>query len=180
MSVPAGREKRRRTYIGLGSSIAGAWGSPETAVLKAVDRLGAFGEVTARSGLWRSPAWPEPSDPPFINAAVELQTPMAAAELVRAMHTLEREAGRVRGRRNAPRPLDLDLLDLEGNTITPTDEFGLRIPHPRLGGRAFVLLPLRDVAPRWRHPQTGDDIEGLIRRLPHDQREAVRRVTESR
>ena len=80
------------------------------------------------------------------------------------MHRIEAGFGRVRRERNEPRVLDLDLLDYAGEVSASGQEPAL--PHPRLRDRAFVLLPLRDVAPEWRHPVSGESIDALITTLP--------------
>ena len=84
------------------------------------------------------------------------------------LHELEATFGRRRGQRNAARTLDLDLLDYRGRISEPGER--PELPHPRLAGRAFVLLPLAEVAPGWRHPVSGQRIEALIADLPLDQR----------
>lgn len=107
--------------------------------------------VNKISRLWRSLAWPDPADPPFVNAVMQVETPMQPVELMQVLHDVEDEAGRVRdGRRNAPRILDLDLLAY-GRTVL-NDESGLILPHPRAADRAFVMGPLSEILPDWIHP----------------------------
>jgi 2-amino-4-hydroxy-6-hydroxymethyldihydropteridine diphosphokinase len=91
--------------------------------------------------------------------------------LLDVLHTIEAHFGRVRTVANAPRVLDLDLLAF-GDLVTGADEEGweeLHLPHPRLENRAFVLLPLADVAPDWVHPQTGQTVAEMVAQLPSDQ-----------
>ena len=83
--------------------------------------------------------------------------------LLDALQAIERRAGRLRGALNAARTLDLDIIDMGGLVRTESDPI---LPHPRAHLRAFVLLPLRDVAPGWRHPLLGETVESLIARLP--------------
>jgi 2-amino-4-hydroxy-6-hydroxymethyldihydropteridine diphosphokinase len=90
--------------------------------------------------------------------------------LLKALHDIEAEFGRIREKQNAPRTLDLDLLDYDGRIEAGPPE----LPHPRLIERAFVLLPLRDVAPDWRHPATGLPVSHLITAIPAADRAAVR------
>ena len=118
--------------------------------------------IEKRSGFYRSSAWPNPHDPPFINAVVSVRTGLPPADLLSALHELERSFGRKRGEPNAPRTLDLDLIDYDGRI----EEGPPVLPHPRMEGRGFVLLPLRDVAPDWRHPVSGRTISELIAALP--------------
>ena len=118
--------------------------------------------IEKRSGFYRSSAWPNPSDPPFINAVVVARTNLSPSDLLAALHKVERSFGRKRGEPNAPRTLDLDILDYDGRI----EQGPPVLPHPRMEGRGFVLRPLRDVAPDWRHPVSGRSISELIAALP--------------
>lgn len=150
--------------VALGSNLPGPAGSPPAQVERALAALAERGiAIVARSRWWRSAAWPDPADPPFVNGVARLGTSLAPRALLGVLHDVEAALGRVRGRRNAPRPIDLDLIDHEGVVVA---EDGLVLPHPRLTARAFVLLPLAEVAPAWRHPVTGQAVAALIERLP--------------
>jgi 2-amino-4-hydroxy-6-hydroxymethyldihydropteridine diphosphokinase len=150
--------------VALGANLAGSFATPAHAIRAAFDAL-ATGpvRVLARSLLYESPPWPQPSDQPwYVNAVARIETSLGPEALLAHLHGIERDFGRVRGARNEARPLDLDLLDHDGivRDAAPC------LPHPRLTDRAFVLLPLRDVAPDWRHPADGRDVETLIAALP--------------
>jgi 2-amino-4-hydroxy-6-hydroxymethyldihydropteridine diphosphokinase len=152
--------------VGLGANLPGAFGAPATAIEAAFDALdrGAC-RVIARSRLYESPPWPQPSDQPwYVNAVARIETALDPEKLLAHLHGIERDFGRVRGSRNEARTLDLDLLDHDGvvRSGDPT------LPHPRLADRAFVLFPLRDVAPDWRHPNRFGSLDALIAALPAD------------
>jgi 2-amino-4-hydroxy-6-hydroxymethyldihydropteridine diphosphokinase len=102
---------------------------------------------------------------------VEVSTDLPAPALMEALHAVEAEFGRTRRERNAPRPIDLDLIDYRGKVAEAGSPI---LPHPRMADRAFVLLPLRDIAPHWRHPVTGRSLDQLIGRLPAADRRAAR------
>ena len=108
--------------------------------------------LSARSRLYRTKPWGVADQPDFVNAAARLETALAPRVLLDALLAIEAGAGRVRGARNGPRILDLDLL-LYGDRIIDEPEFA--VPHPRLHERAFVLLPLADVAPDFEIPGHG-------------------------
>lgn len=131
-----------RAYVALGSNL----GDPRQQVLDALEALERLPDtcVTARSRLYRTPPWGVLEQPPFVNAVAELQTGLAPHALLDGLLAIEQRAGRVRGVRNGPRTLDLDLLHVDGVCL---DDARLSLPHPRAGERAFVLLPLNDVAP---------------------------------
>jgi len=101
-----------------------------------------------------------------VNAVASLKTGLAAGDLLAVLQVVEGQFGRVRGERNAPRVLDLDLLDYQGQV---TDTASLALPHPRLHQRRFVLVPLAEIAPDWRHPLSGLTAEQMLSRLAANQ-----------
>lgn len=136
-------------YIGLGANL----GRPAEQVLQALAGLGSCGRVLAQSPLYRTAPLGEPGQPDYCNAACVIDTALTPQQLMDCLLDLERSAGRVRdGRRWAARRLDLDLLHYEGVTL---DSPELRLPHPQIGLRNFVLAPLADVAPDLEIPGVG-------------------------
>ena len=185
--------------IALGANLEGRWGPPQAAIRRALGELAPT--MGANSGgrassLWRSPAWPAGAGPDYVNAVAAVPVDAAEPEaLLEALHRIEARAGRRRGARWAARTMDLDLLAV-GATVAPDTDTqtrwreavpvpggappdppeGLILPHPRLAERAFVLLPLAEVAPRWRHPLTGLSVEEMLAALPPHERAAVARI----
>lgn len=144
--------------MALGGSVAGPWGSPKQTLERALARLSDAGlPVVKRSRLWRSAAWPDPADPPFLNAVARVTTALSPAEALAALHALEREAGRAVSARNAPRPLDLDLIAW-GRRVESGPP---ALPHPRAAERRFVMGPLAEIAPLWRDPVSGRAVTAL-------------------
>jgi 2-amino-4-hydroxy-6-hydroxymethyldihydropteridine diphosphokinase len=132
-----------QAFIGLGSNL----GDSRQHLLDAVDALARLPStrVLARSRLYSTPPWGVLEQPSFVNATVSIETPLGPHDLLDALLTIERAAGRVRdGERWGPRTLDLDLLHVPGVTLS---DARLTLPHPRMAERAFVLLPLNDMAP---------------------------------
>ncbi|HEY2070912.1 MAG TPA: 2-amino-4-hydroxy-6-hydroxymethyldihydropteridine diphosphokinase [Rhizomicrobium sp.] len=153
--------------VALGSNVASCAGSPRETLHAAIVELMRKGlQVLATSRFYESPAWPDSSDPPFINAVSKIQTDLPPTALLACLHEIERGFGRERGARNAPRTLDLDIIDCDGKIV----DGSLTLPHPRMSTRGFVLIPLRDVAPDWRHPITGKTVSEMIAELPPDER----------
>lgn len=129
-------------YVGLGANL----GDPVSAVRAAIARIGELPHtrVTRRSSLYRT-APLDAGGPDYVNAVIELSTGLNAPELLAQLQRLEQAAGRERPYPNAPRTLDLDLLLFGAAHI---DSAGLRLPHPRMSMRAFVLVPLAEIAPQ--------------------------------
>jgi 2-amino-4-hydroxy-6-hydroxymethyldihydropteridine diphosphokinase len=149
--------------IALGANLPSLAGKPADTLAAALAGFAARSiTIEKRSGFYRSAAWPDPNDPPFINAVAVVRTPLSPPNLLAALHELESSFGRKRSEPNAPRTLDLDILDYHGRI----EQGPPQLPHPRMEGRAFVLLPLRDVAPDWRHPVSGRSVSEMICALP--------------
>jgi 2-amino-4-hydroxy-6-hydroxymethyldihydropteridine diphosphokinase len=100
--------------------------------------------VTGMSALYRTPPWGKTDQPPFLNAAVRIETTLTPRGLLQTVLAVEKSLGRERGERWGPRTIDIDILLFGDEEI---DEPGLHVPHPRLTERAFALAPLVDVAP---------------------------------
>lgn len=155
--------------IGIGANLPSeAYGAPVDACTAAVDALDALDglSVTRRSRWYESEPVPKSDQPWYINGVVTVETALGPLDLLAKLHEIEAAFGRVRTVPNAPRVLDLDLLAY-GTEIV--DAPHAHVPHARLDGRAFVLLPLRDVAPDWVHPKTGRTLKDLLANLPDDQ-----------
>lgn len=152
--------------IALGANLPTAEGTPPLETCRrAVAALDALpGLRIARVSRWYETAPIPPSDqPPFINGVVRAEGELDPEALLAALHEIEARFGRVRSVPNAPRPLDLDLIDWHG---VIRDAPNPVLPHPRAHERAFVLAPISDVAPEWRHPRLGQSAAELLASLP--------------
>jgi 2-amino-4-hydroxy-6-hydroxymethyldihydropteridine diphosphokinase len=158
--------------IALGANLPSRAGAPRDTLKAALTELAAQGvSVSAISSYYVTKAWPDPADPPFVNAVACVDTKLSPAELMALLHATEESFGRQRTKKNAPRTLDLDLIDYDGRV----EKGPPVLPHPRLKERAFVLVPVADIAPNWRHPATGQSISELIGALAAGERE-IRRL----
>lgn len=179
--------------IAMGANLPSPSGGPLETLEHALKALQGHGiTVTCHSRWYETPAYPAGSGPAFVNGAAVLHTPLAPAELLAVLHTIEADLGRVRGRRWAPRACDLDLLASD-QTVLPDAATvrswiartgdarmevppGLLLPHPRLQDRGFVLVPLADVAPDWRHPLLGQTVRQMRDALPPDALDGIIRL----
>jgi 2-amino-4-hydroxy-6-hydroxymethyldihydropteridine diphosphokinase len=147
--------------VALGSNQPGEFDSSRDLLDAAVAALpGAGFNVVRTSRWWRSRAWPEPTHPDYLNGVVLVETGLDPRTSMEALKSLEARFGRVRSLPNAPRTLDLDLIAL-GRTVM--DRQDLVLPHPRAHLRRFVMAPLAEIAPEWRHPVLGSSARELAR-----------------
>lgn len=155
-------------YLGIGANLTPeGFASPQAGCEAALGALTDYGiEIQTISRWFESAPVPMSDQPWFKNAVVHATTHLNAADTLAALHDVEAHFGRQRRIRNEARVLDIDLLDFGG---MHSDEASLLLPHPRMHQRAFVLLPLQDLAPDWVHPTTGETIQALIDGLPEDQ-----------
>ena len=189
--------QERNVLIALGANLPGRLGPPSATIRRYMGELAPILGIEdlrlfRASSLWRTPAWPAGSGPDYVNAAASVPgVALAPIEILARLHALEAAAGRARGELWAPRTLDLDLLAV-GDAVVPDAEAqsawrqadpeaagrpdGLVLPHPRMERRAFVLVPLAEVAPRWRHPVTGRSVSEMLAALPAAERDAVERI----
>jgi 2-amino-4-hydroxy-6-hydroxymethyldihydropteridine diphosphokinase len=157
-------------YIALGGNLPHPrYGPPKATLQAALAALGGRGVTVRRVSPWyRTAPVPASEQPYYFNAVAEISTDMPADRLLYELHDIEEEFGRVRSAPNAPRIIDLDLLDYRGE-IAAGGPGKATLPHPRMTGRAFVLRPLADLAPNWRHPISGTSIQALVAALSGDQ-----------
>jgi 2-amino-4-hydroxy-6-hydroxymethyldihydropteridine diphosphokinase len=148
--------------VALGGNLA-LEGQAVQAVLElAASRLAGEGlKPVRRSGWWRSAAWPDPSEPAYLNGVAIVETTLEPLDALAALMRIESAFGRRRSIPNAPRTLDLDLIAY-GRRIVDKPE--LVLPHPRAAERLFVMGPLAEIAPGWRHPVSGETAADLAAR----------------
>jgi len=156
------------TLIGIGGNLdSPRWGPSRETLSAALAALEGEGvTIAARSAWYRSEPVPRADQPWFVNAVAAVETGLGAGDLLALMQKVEVLFGRVRGVRNAARIVDLDLLDHQGRVM---DTAVLMLPHPRLHQRRFVLEPLAEIAPGWRHPVLGQTARQLLARFAADQ-----------
>ncbi|MEO8190886.1 MAG: 2-amino-4-hydroxy-6-hydroxymethyldihydropteridine diphosphokinase [Acidobacteriota bacterium] len=146
-------------YLGLGSNL----GDSRSRLLDALDRLARAGHVLRVSSFYRTDPVGHAAQPDFYNAVALLRVAVTPEELLRELRAIEIEMGRLPRIRNGPREIDLDILDFAGLVRPGPDPV---LPHPRLSERRFVLQPLNEIAPEWRHPVTGWTAGRMLEDLP--------------
>ncbi len=155
--------------VALGANLPSPrFGGPRDTLEAALEALAERGiRVVRRSRWYRSHPVPASDQPDYVNGVVAVETELEPSALLAELHRIEAAFGRVRREPNAARLLDLDLLAYHGRVSDGSDG-GPVLPHPRMRARAFVLKPLAEVAPAWRHPATGEPLGELLAALPEE------------
>jgi 2-amino-4-hydroxy-6-hydroxymethyldihydropteridine diphosphokinase len=151
-------------YIAMGGNVPSWAGAPEQTLAAAAERLESLGRVTARSSLYSTDPVGYADQPRFVNAVIALETELSPRALLEGLLALEKEFGRDRahGIPNGPRSLDLDIVLFGEERIS---EPGLEIPHPRFAERAFVLIPMNEIAPQILVSRSGRSVGQLLHSL---------------
>lgn len=178
--------------IALGGNLPSDQGAPAQTLMAALTDLVAEGaKVLTVSRFFDTPCFPAGAGPDYVNAAARVQSDLPPDAFLALLHRIEARHGRMRIQRWGMRTLDLDLL-AAGDLVLPdnttqaqwrallpqhqieTVPDRLILPHPRLQDRAFVLVPLADIAPDWVHPLTGQSVVRMLAALPASERDAVK------
>ena len=149
-----------KLYLLLGSNM----GNSKTQLSKAMVQVEKqIGRVTRRSSLYATAAWGNTEQPDFLNQVIIVETNLAALQTMQTILSIEKKMGRLRTVKNAPRIIDIDILFFNKEII---DETGLQVPHPQIQNRRFVLTPLNELSPNFKHPVMKKSIHHLFIHCP--------------
>ena len=166
---------RGKVLVGLGANCSGAWGTPAATIAQALGEIERLNiAVLAVSPLYETAAVGNSGQPPYVNAVALLDTSLPPEALLRVLKEIERHSGRRGGRPWGPRTLDIDIVDYGGlvrhwrrsrPAFRGAGPRSLVLPHPLTHERPFVLKPLLDIAPHWRHPALKQSVRDLWHRV---------------
>lgn len=161
--------KRTKSYIGLGSNLGNRLGNIRFALAAMGQMPGS--KVLRMSGVYETEPYGNPDQPKFLNAAVELETSLEPAVLLKSLQRVEHHMGRVRQVKWEPRVIDLDILYF-GSQVIDTPE--LKVPHPELFLRGFVLVPLSDLIPDYEDPVKRQKVKALLKKIPRTPKDIIK------
>ena len=164
--------------LGLGSNLDSSFGDRFQNIDLALIYLKTKNiEIIKKSSFYETPAYPNKKDPKFINIVLSIKTKLPPIDLISVLLFVEEKLHRKRNKKNAPRTCDIDIIDYNSEIVDFVyKDIKLNIPHKKLEFRNFVLFPLREIFPEWKHPKTNENINSLIGKLSEDDRKSIYKV----
>ena len=167
--------------LSLGSNLSSKFGNRFDNLNFALSSLESFGIlIKKKSSFYETPSYPDKSKPKFINIVISVKTDLLPLNLLSALLDIENKLGRFRNKKNDPRTCDIDIIDYNREILNlKYDNTDLQIPHNQLALRNFVLFPLQEILPNWKHPKTNEFVSALIKKLSDEDRKSILKVKKS-
>ena len=164
--------------LGLGSNLSSNFGNRFENIDLAISYLQSNKiQLLKRSSFYETLSYPDIKNPKFINVIIEVLTHLLPEEFASVLISIERALERKRNQKNEPRTCDIDIIDFNGKVMDFSyKSLIFKVPHEKLAYRNFVLFPLQEIAPNWRHPITKEKISNLIAKLPEEDRKSILKV----
>ena len=165
-------------FLGIGSNLTSSFGNRFKNIELAITHLKKKNVKTIKkSNFYETPAYPNQKDPKFINIIIQAETFCTLPELASTIISVEKLLERIRNKKNDPRTCDIDIIDFNNKVLNfKHNDLDFYIPHKKLIYRNFVLYPLKDVSPQWKHPKTGELIDDLINNLKTEDKISILKV----
>ena len=167
--------------LGLGSNLHSSFGNRFENISLAISYLKSYKiKVIKESSYYETPSYPDNKNPKFINIVIEISTNLSPVDLASILVSVEEKLERKRNYKNEPRTCDIDIIDFDGQIIDfKYKELDFKVPHEKLNYRNFVLIPLKDILPNWKHPKTNESIDLLIDKLSIEDKKSILKVEKS-
>ena len=167
--------------LGLGSNLSSNFGDRFKNIDLAVSALNIYGiEVKKKSSYYESLSYPNKENPKFINIVVEAETYLPPEDLASVLITIEESLERKRNEKNDPRTCDIDIIDYNNKVINfKYKDLDFTVPHKKLIYRNFVLFPLHEISPNWKHPKTKELVSTLIKNIPKEDKNSILKIKKS-
>ena len=167
--------------LGLGSNLHSSFGDRFKNIDLAISYLKFYKiKVLKISSFYETPSYPNNKNPRFINVIIEISTNLTPINLVPVLILIEEKLERKRNHKNDPRTCDIDIIDYNGQIINfKYKDLDFIVPHEKLIYRNFVLIPLKEILPNWRHPKTKESIDLIIDRLSNENKKSILKVSKS-
>ena len=164
--------------LGLGSNLPSKYGDRFANINLAISSLESYGiKVIKRSSFYKSPSYPDKENPEFINVVILVETYLPPVDLMSVLTFIEEKLERKRIKKNDPRTCDIDIIDYNSQILNlKYNNLGFTVPHKELASRNFVLFPLREISPMWKHPKTKETINNLIQKLNEEEKNSILKI----
>ena len=167
--------------LSLGSNLSSKFGNRFDNLNFALSSLESFGIlIEKKSSFYETPSYPDKRKPKFINIVISVKTDLLPLNLLSVLLDVEKKLERSRNKKNDPRTCDIDIIDYNREILNlKHDNTDLQIPHNQLALRNFVLFPLQEILPNWKHPKTNEFVSALIKKLSDEDRKSILKVKKS-
>ena len=164
--------------LGLGSNLDSKFGDRFKNIELAMSFLKLNNiQILKKSSFYETPSYPNRNNPKFINMVISIKTDLHPLKLMSFLFIVEKKLGRLRGEKNDPRTCDLDIIDFNNEILELSfKKSNFHLPHKSLSNRNFVLYPLKEILPLWKHPVTSESIDVLISKLSNDDKRSILKV----
>ena len=165
-------------FLGLGSNLPSSFGNRFQNIDLAISFLEGYGiKIIKKSSFYETPSYPNRENPKFINAVILVETVLSPIDLMSVLIFIEEKLGRKRDKKNDPRTCDIDIIDYNSQILNlKYNNLDLTIPHKELTKRNFILFPLQEISPKWKHPKTKEIISYLLQKLSEDDKNSILKV----
>ena len=167
--------------LGLGSNLSSSFGDRFQNIDLAVSALEGYGiQLKKKSSFYESLSYPNKKNPKFINIVIEIETHLPPEDLASVLIFIEEYLERKRKKKNDPRTCDIDIIDYNSKTMDfKYKDLDFTVPHAKLIYRNFILYPLQEILPDWKHPKTKELISVLIENLPKEDKNSILKIKKS-
>ena len=167
--------------LGLGSNLDSSFGNRFQNIDLAIDQIEGYGiKIIKKSSYYESPSYPDKKNPKFINVVISVSSDLPPVDLASVLLFIEEKLERKRNNKNEPRTCDIDILDYKNKILEfKYNNLDFMVPHKELIYRNFVLFPLIEILPDWKHPQNQESINNLIEKLSNEDKKSILKVKKS-
>ena len=168
-------------FLGLGSNLPSKYGDSFANINLAISSLESYGiKIIKRSSFYKSPSYPDKENPEFINVVILVETNLSPVDLMSVLTFIEEKLERKRIKKNYPRTCDIDIIDYNSQILNlKYNNLDFTMPHKELTSRNFVLFPLQEISPMWKHPKTKESVSNLIQKLNEEDKNSILKISKN-
>ena len=168
-------------FLGLGANLSSKYGDRFTNINLAISLLEEHRiEIIKKSSYYETPSYPNKKNPKFINIVILVNTILSPKDLMSLLFFIEDKLERKRKKKNDPRKCDIEIIDYNNKILNlKYNNLHITIPHKNLALRNFVLFPLREISPMWKHPETKEFIDDLLQKLSEEDKNSILKIDEN-